>query len=594
MRSGPARAYAETGIPWGERSRDYRGNRDSRTRFLAAVLAIAALALVGLTLAVPGPVRAAAGLPAVHNASGDSAAFAFPAASAAPSAANTATAAETEEVYDAVKVVERALTHHLGVRAGQLQYLLGQAQAQETRAQLRPVVALEAMPFGFGQQVSEPDIDRERLEDAWRNGRWLEVLELIWDFVSRIDWSGLPMRPRDVTGTGYRVSLSVRTPVWRSPLQEAMGTLADLESLQAHEDWEAAVGMAILQSLDAYYNVLRAQGALRVAEAALREAEYRSREQAARVMAGTATEIDRLQAEAERYGAQAELLRAQGELRAARMALNQSLGFPLETQLTVVEWMPGEDWPELEEALAVAQDRAEVQRARRDLERAQAAQRIAQEQAKPTLQVLGRYRWPDVELSLSLDRHGYLGAAATANQQFVDGRSVGAEAPNWMAGVEMRWPLLDGEQRAAQLGQAALQVQLAALQVEQAENTTRTEVTAAYARLLAAREALDAAEQGVEAARRGLAIARELRAGGAATEGDVLRAETAVARAEQGQLEAAYGATLSQAAYLQAVGVLVPYWLDMIGDDLPLERMLVELDLPPEMLELVREHLDVP
>ncbi|MFS8542978.1 MAG: TolC family protein, partial [Limnochordales bacterium] len=73
------------------------------------------------------------------------------------------------------------------------------------------------------------------------------------------------------------------------------------------------------------------------------------------------------------------------------------------------------------------------------------------------------------------------------------------------------------------------------------------------------------AEQGVEAARQGLAIAQQLRAAGAATDGDVLRAETAVAQAELGRLEASYALTLAQAAYLQAAGVLVPHWLSLVG-----------------------------
>src|SRR5690606_34933333 len=102
---------------------------------------------------------------------------------------------------------------------------------------------------------------------------------------------------------------------------------------------------------------------------------------------GTATEVDWLQAEAERHRAQAELVRAEGELRAARMTLNQSLGFPLETQLALVEWTPP-GWPDLEEALSLAGERDEVRRVRADLERAQAALVVAQEQAKPVLQLV--------------------------------------------------------------------------------------------------------------------------------------------------------------------------------------------------------------
>lgn len=546
----------------------------------AALRLVLAVALAG-ALAAPlmAPVAARAGAsdgPVVEPAGGGNelAAGLATAAGVQPGAA-PGPGGDTELVFDAVRVVERAFAHHLGVRAAQLQFWLGQARAQETRVALRPTVSLSAMPFGFGQEVTEPDIDMDGLRRAWDEGDWGRVLEIILDFLSRIENGQLPQRQRMVDGSGYRVTLSARVPLWRSPLQQAFELLASLEGDQARDDLESAIGGAIVQSLDAYYSVLRAQAALRVAEAAYQEAQWRAEERAAQVAAGTATEIDRLQAEAERYAAQAELVRARGELTAARMALSQSLGYPVETELEVVETRIPPVWPGLEEALELAPERGDVVQARRNLERARAAQTVAEEQAKPVLQLVGRYRWPDVELNVSVDRHGYLSAQALTSRQFVNGQAIGSETPSWMAGVELQWPLADGGQRQVQLAQAALQAQLAGLQVEQLEQSARTEVLAAHARLMAAVEALDGAAQGVEAARRGLAVAHELRAAGAATAGDVLRAETAVARAEQARLEATYMVTLAQAAYLQAAGVLVPTYLDILAR----EGVSIEVDL---------------
>ncbi|HEY8418507.1 MAG TPA: TolC family protein [Limnochordales bacterium] len=562
MIPSPARYAAGAGVRLGLRLGTV-GPRVAAVRLLAAVVLAAALAVAGLGMG-PSSTAWAAGAAAdiVHeSAAGGAAALPASAGGAGESATAPASAAAPADpaepvAYDAVRVVERALAYHLGVRAGQLQYWLGQARAEEARSQLRPFVSLEASPFGFRGPVTQQDSDLGGPQGAGQN----------------IEGSQLPMGQGAVTGVGYRVAVSARVPVWQSSLQRATGTLAELEGEQARDDAETAIGMAIVQSLEAYYGVLRAEAARRVAAAALAEAEYKSREQAIRMEVGTATEMDWLQAEAERHQAQAELVRADGELLAARMALNQSLGYPLETELPVVEWTPPPSWPDLEEALRLASERAEVQKARRDLERARAAQLIAQEQSKPVLQLVGRYRWPVVELNVSLDRHGYLGASVSAAQQFVDGHDIGSQASNWMAGVELRWPLLDGDQRRAQLAQAALQVELAALQLEQLEQSTRAEVMAAHARLLAATEALRGAEQAVQAARRGLDIAEQLRAVGAATTGDVLRAETAVARAEQARLEAAYTVTLAQTAYLRAAGVLVSHWLTVVGEDLALEQ----------------------
>ncbi|MFS8534115.1 MAG: TolC family protein [Limnochordales bacterium] len=481
--------------------------------------------------------------------------------------------AQDELVYDAVRVVQRALTHHLGVRAAQLQYLLGQARAEETRASLRPALSVEGGPYRMWREGSTPSpelaallvkLDPEKPQDK----ALAEILK--------------QMHQPEVTATGYRVAFNFRAPLWRSALQQALAALADAESDQARGDLESALGGVIVQSLEAYYGVLRAEAAWRVALAAYREAEARAEERAAQVASGTATEADRLQAEAERLRAQAELIRAEGELKAARMGLNQSLGYPLDAALTVVETEIPAVWPSLEEALALATERGDVQKARRDLERARAAQVMAEEQAKPGLQLAGRYRWSDAEISLGIDRHGYVGGTASTSRSYKDGGEAlpSGETPNWSVGLEVRWPLADGGQTRAQLEQAALQVELAALQLEQMEQSVRAEVTAAHARLMAAAAALEGARNGVAAARQGLAIAQELRTAGAATEADVLRAETALARAEQARLEARYMLTLAQAAYLQAAGVLVPTYLGILADlgvDVELDAILINL-----------------
>nr|MBO2478193.1 hypothetical protein [Bacillota bacterium] len=485
--------------------------------------------------------------------------------------------AQDELVYDAVRVVQRALTHHLGVRAAQLQYLLGQARAEETRASLRPALSVEGGPYRMWREGSTLSAEQAAL---------LAALEQSLDPNDPRDqallWILKPMNQPEITANGYRVAFNFRAPLWRSALQQALAVLADAESDQARGDLESALGGVIVQSLEAYYGVLRAEAAWRVALAAYREAEARAEERAAQVASGTATEADRLQAEAERLRAQAELIRAEGELKAARMGLNQSLGYPLDAALTVVETEIPAVWPSLEEALALATERGDVQKARRDVERARAAQVMAEEQAKPGVQLAGRYRWSDAEISLGIDRHGYVGGTASTSRSYKDGGEAlpSGETPNWSVGLEVRWPLADGGQTRAQLEQAALQVELAALQLEQMEQSVRAEVTAAHARLMAAAAALEGARNGVAAARQGLAIAQELRTAGAATEADVLRAETALARAEQARLEARYMLTLAQAAYLQAAGVLVPTYLGILADlgvDVELDAILINL-----------------
>lgn len=476
--------------------------------------------------------------------------------------------------YDALRVVRRALDHHLGVRVAQLRYAAAQARSFESRAALKPALSVDVRPYWLETQV--PDVDalvaplEPELEwpDPFDQDEVEEFIDTISDrFTSVRDMlaDGLPQRMQQ--GRGYTVTLSGRLSLWKSPLQRALGTMATVDEEQADADLETAVGMAIVQSLEAYYGVLRAEAALRVAELNLEEVRLRAAETATRKALGTATRVDELQVEAELYQAEARVIQARGEAAAARMGLNQILGFSPHTRLDVVEADIPAAWPELDEAIRLSAQRGDVQRARGDLDKSRAAAVIAREQAGVGVQLFGQYRWPDVELSVGVDRHGYLGGTVTHNRLYLGDTQQDGEPESWTAGIELSWPILDGHQRRAQVLQAELQAEQAALHVQQIYDTAATEVTAAYARLQAAEQALDGARRGVSAAAEAVAVARELAAAGAATERDVVRARLALAGAEQGRLEATYAFTVAQAAYLQSAGVLLAHWLELVGLD---------------------------
>lgn len=491
--------------------------------------------------------------------------------------------ADTAVPYDAVRVVQRALQYHAGVRIAQLQYAAAQARGVESRAALRPVLSVDVRPYWLETHV--PDIgaveaifdefdwaaltDPDTFEDA------AEELSRRWERAQKLLTDGLP--EKRTQGRGHTVTLSGRVPLWRSPLQRALETLAEADDVQADADLEAAVGMAVVQSLEAYYGVLRAEAALRVTELALQEVRLRAEEVASRRATGTATLVDELQVQAELHQAEARVLQARGEAEAARLGLNQMLGFPADTRLHVVEMDIPAAWPELDEALELSARRADVQRAQNDLEKAKAAAVIAREQAAVGVRLFGQYRWDEGELAIGVDRQGYLGGSVTHQRLYIGDEQQPGETESWTAGVEVSVPLFDGHERRAQVAQAELQVEQAALGAEQVYKTAVTEVTAAYARLQAAEQALDGARRGVAAAAEAVRVARELAAAGAATEGDVLRAETGLAQAEMGRLEATYAFTLAQAGYLQAAGVLLPHWLALAGlDQIPVDWTIIE------------------
>lgn len=517
-------------------------------RFRLLVLALAAAVAVGVAA---GPEAVAAEDPATVSAS----------------------AAVDGGPYDAFRVVERALSHHAGVRIAQLQYAAALARVTENQAPLRPALSVDVRPYWL--ETVAPDytplrrllagFDLDGLLDPDRRDEAIADLQERWELARQLWDDGLPEAWH--SGRGYTITLSGRVSLWKSPLQQALETIAALDAAQADADFEAAVGRAIVQSLDAYYGVLRAQAAVRLAEGALQEVQLRAAETAARRVQGTATQLDELQVQAELYQAEARLMQARGELTAARMGLNQVLGFPPDTLLDVVETDIPAAWPSLEEALQLLERRGDVQKAKNDLEKAQAAVVIAREQAAAGVRVFGQYQWPDVQLSIGVDRQGYLGGTVTHSRLFLAEEQQAGESEGWTVGIEMSWPLFDGYERRAKVAQAELQAEQAALAAGQVYSAAVTEVTAAYARLQAAEQALAGARRGVEAAEEAVRVADALAAAGAATAQDVARARLGLAQAELARLEATYAFTLAQAAYLQAAGVLLPHWLALVGLD---------------------------
>lgn len=453
------------------------------------------------------------------------------------------------ELYDLARAVERALTHNLGVRVAELQQASAGEQFIQQQAPLRPSLTVNVRP------------------------NWFETPESPQELMS-----GTPMSPMLVEGWGYDVGLTGSVSLWRSPLQMAVSDAASLQLQHANADVEAAAEGAIMQSIDAYFGVLRAEKASHIAELALQETEVRVEETRAKVAAGTATRVDLLQIDAERYGAEAEVMQARGEVTVARMTLNSVLGLDLNVPLYLDP--PAKDAlprmhedgalravgavPTINEALTLATERGDVRRARTDWEMAGAGATIAEEQAKPGVQLFGTRKWPDVELTIGIDRHGYLGGSVTQSETYMGTHRVDGDPASWAAGIELSWPLVDGGQRQAKVEEARLHARQAELYYEHVRQTAQTEVLAAHTRLKAAEQALIGAGQGIEAATEAVHVARSLTAAGAATEAAVVRAQLALARAEQGYFDALYGATMARTSYMQAAGVLVDYWLRML------------------------------
>jgi len=309
----------------------------------------------------------------------------------------------------------------------------------------------------------------------------------------------------------------------------------------------------VLQLLQAAAELIQADAAVEKAEARLKLAEERYREAQARRSAGRAAEHEALAAEAERQGALAELRREEGRRRRAAMALNRALGRPLD--------MPVEVAPDLPATRRTAGETAQtappidVEQAGLGLLQAREMRRLAWVEQLPTLQVFGERYEDEVTLNAAFDLRGMLLGGVSRQRSWTDltvpGPDLNGAGPppprDWMIGLRLEWPLLDGGARRAKLREAERSERLAELQLKEAERQAEMAQAQAEAELDSALEALSAARRGEEAAAAALAAVEAMAEAGAATQAQVLEAAWRYAEARHGRLAAETGALLLEA-----------------------------------------------
>lgn len=342
-------------------------------------------------------------------------------------------------------------------------------------------------------------------------------------------------------------------PIPFMPGVKAQRGLAAAMERSAALDARAVREGVVLQLLQAAAELIQADAAVEKAEARLKLAEERYREAQARRSAGRAAEHEALAAEAERQGALAELRREEGRRRRAAMALNRALGRPLD--------MPVEVAPDLPATRRTAGETAQtappidVEQAGLGLLQAREMRRLAWVEQLPTLQVFGERYEDEVTLNAAFDLRGMLLGGVSRQRSWTDltvpGPDLNGAGPppprDWMIGLRLEWPLLDGGARRAKLREAERSERLAELQLKEAERQAEMAQAQAEAELDSALEALSAARRGEEAAAAALAAVEAMAEAGAATQAQVLEAAWRYAEARHGRLAAETGALLLEA-----------------------------------------------
>ena len=143
----------------------------------------------------------------------------------------------------------------------------------------------------------------------------------------------ITVEPQDVGSAGINASLPI-------DLTGQIRAQTDVEKLQLLADRfqrDTISNELILSAQTAYFNVLRAQHQVQVAEAALTNAQTQASLSGSQYQAGTGQRIDVLRAQTQVATAQQDLLSAQNSLALTDTNFNDVVGRPLNAQTNVVD-----------------------------------------------------------------------------------------------------------------------------------------------------------------------------------------------------------------------------------------------------------------
>ncbi len=305
-------------------------------------------------------------------------------------------------------------------------------------------------------------------------------------------------------------------------------------------DLQSIIDEVLLLVRIRYYDVLLSREQIDVQEQNIALLEEQLGTSRNRFEAGSVSQFEVLRSEVAVANAKPALIRARNRYRTSIDALRQVLGYfnpRAESMRKVPEFLGELSFQpvayDLEAALAAALDnRPEVKRLDAIRRAREAGVDSAISDYRPSLDLVAGYQARKSSFSNRVDDslHG------------------------WVAGVEGRWAIFDGNATRGRVRQARSQLEQARLAAAEQRLDIEVEVRRALSSLQEATELAEAAVRVVEQAEEALRLADARYAAGAATQLDVLEARVALTQARDNQLEANYSYLVAVATLRKAIG----------------------------------------
>lgn len=313
----------------------------------------------------------------------------------------------------------------------------------------------------------------------------------------------------------FKTVLSIQQPLY-APALSPLKTIAVKDARKSGLELEAARQDIAFQTFFTYLEVQKADAQLKAADKAVGDARENMRLASVRTVAGVGLRSDELRSRTHLSMVEQQLLSAQNNLILARMKLAMLIGMPEDKAYEISGFSDGMAVPAINDQVfrEALNNRVEIKQSHADIEKSDAALRLAYSGYLPTVGAFASYQLNAKNAPLTSDNDA------------------------WTAGVSLKWNIFEGfrtnsERRRALSGQSAAREML-----ESATKDVRYQLKESYVRRDEAAKRLEVTRHSVADAEETVRLLTKRYENSLSTMVELLDAQTALNRTRSSLVDA--------------------------------------------------------
>jgi TolC family type I secretion outer membrane protein len=289
-----------------------------------------------------------------------------------------------------------------------------------------------------------------------------------------------------------------------------------------------------LDATNGYFSILANRNIVKVDQESVDSLVEHLKNVQAQYEVGTVAKSDVLRSEVELANAQQTLIKAKNGYELAVSSLNNVIGLPLDTDISIKDELKYEKYTlPLEESIQIAlANHPNIGQADANIDIAKDEIKVAKSGHLPTV-------------------------ALSAGSGWYDSKFPGDNNNNWSVGLTASWNAFDSGLTNAKVKQADAGLEKATQQARQTRDTVQLNVRTAYLNMQESEKRIDTSNVAVSKAEEDFKIAQVRYSAGVGTNLDVIDAQVALTQAKTNYIQALYDYNTSKANLDKAMGVAV-------------------------------------